>query len=77
MVVGITVAILMNAVSLLRNQAHYGSVSIWLPPFAEIFSSLGIYAGMGFVSGLVGAAVYNVVADRIGGIEIQLDQDSS
>ena len=32
-----------------------------------------IYGGMGFVFGAIGAWIYNLIAKRLGGIEIQLE----
>lgn len=32
-----------------------------------------LYGGMGFVSGAIGAWVYNLIAKKLGGIEIELD----
>jgi hypothetical protein len=32
-----------------------------------------LYGGMGFVSGAIGAWIYNLIAKRLGGIEVQLD----
>ena len=32
-----------------------------------------LYGGMGFVFGAIGAWIYNLIAQRLGGIEIQLE----
>lgn len=32
-----------------------------------------LYGGMGFVFGAIGAWIYNLIAKKLGGIEIQLD----
>ena len=32
-----------------------------------------LYGGMGFVFGAIGAWIYNLIAKRLGGIEIQLE----
>ena len=32
-----------------------------------------VYGGMGFVFGAIGAWIYNLIAKRLGGIEIQLE----
>ena len=31
-----------------------------------------LYGGMGFISGLIGAALYNLVAGFVGGLEVEL-----
>jgi hypothetical protein len=36
-----------------------------------------IYGGMGFVFGAIGAWIYNLIAKRLGGIEIQLEATSA
>ena len=45
--------------------AGFGAMAIIIFPL--------IYGAMGFVMGLIGAALYNLVAKMIGGIKIQLD----
>ncbi len=32
-----------------------------------------MYAGIGFLAGLITAAIYNVVAKRVGGVQIELE----
>jgi hypothetical protein len=36
-----------------------------------------LYGGMGFVFGAIGAWIYNLIAKRLGGIEIQLEPVSA
>ena len=35
-----------------------------------------LYGGIGFVFGAIGAWIYNVIAKRLGGIEIELEPSS-
>jgi hypothetical protein len=50
------------------------------PPFAMFAIGLGLailmplfYAGMGFVTGLVGALIYNLIAKWFGGLEVEIE----
>ncbi len=67
-VAGIFVAIIGSAVSTFTRPGMFGTgfgiASIILLPV--------IYGIIGFIAGIIGAAIYNLVAKWVGGIEIEL-----
>ena len=54
------------------NAAIGGAVMLAFGIFAPF-----LYGGMGFVFGALGAWIYNLIAKRLGGIEIQLEPVSA
>jgi hypothetical protein len=52
-----------------RTNSALGGVAFLIFGIAAPF----IYGAMGFVMGAIGAWIYNLVAQRLGGIEIQLE----
>jgi hypothetical protein len=74
-IVGLCIGAVLSLVSLVGGFAGQSGDSA---AFAAIFGVMAIvivpvlYGGMGFVTTLIGAALYNVLAGVVGGVEIDL-----
>ena len=73
----VPIALLFGIVSAFASRGHGG-----LGPPAAAFLGMGVgfaiiapilYAVMGFLTGVVGGFVYNLVAGWVGGIEVEVD----
>jgi hypothetical protein len=62
---------LASMVSQQPNSAVSGAAMLAFGIFAPF-----LYGGMGFVFGAIGAWIYNLIAKRLGGIEIELEPSS-
>jgi hypothetical protein len=56
----------------LPNQSHRPAVFAWGTGFFVLLMPI-LYAAMGFVFGLIGAVIYNLVARFVGGIEVEVE----
>ena len=77
LIIGIPLGLIMMVVgaavmSMGRDGAAGGGVGIGMGLFYMIGLPI-IYAVLGFVMGAVGAAVYNIAARTIGGLELELE----
>ena len=71
LVIGCLFALASMAGSMFSEQAHAGSLGAVFGVGAIIFFPL-LYGVMGFVVSLIGAALYNLAAGIVGGIEIDV-----
>ncbi|WP_339874714.1 hypothetical protein [uncultured Algoriphagus sp.] len=70
-VIGIFYAIFLSAFSgILGSSMNLGAIGLIMPIVFPI-----MYGIIGFVVGALGAVIYNFVASKIGGLEIQLSKE--
>ena len=71
LIIGGFIALASMAGSMLSEQAHGNPLGALLGVGAIIFFPL-LYGCIGFIAALIGAALYNVAAGFVGGIEIDV-----
>ncbi len=64
-VAGLLVGVILGVASFIRKE--------WMEGFLTIFLAPLLYGGMGAVMNALMAWIYNVVAGRLGGIELELE----
>ncbi len=72
-VAGFIVGLFMAIISLISGMAANSAVLGFGLGLASIIVFPIIYAVLGFVCGAIGAFLYNVIAGKIGGIEIDFE----
>lgn len=73
LIIGAMFSILSVAVSSLGGESEFsGALGLLFGVGAIIFFPI-VYAIVGFIGGLIGAAVYNLVAGMVGGIEFDFE----